>query len=155
MKKAILYTSKHGFTKECAEYLASKMENAEVREIQMEFDFAPYDHIIFGSFIYEGEIYKEAQKFLKKYKAKLLNRKLDIFCSGLDKKDYEHAIQTSLDPEIFYHASIVCPGGQIKLNNLSYFEKRTIKKRIGITSDVYEFYPERLDKIVQAANKGY
>jgi len=150
MKTIIIYDSLHGFTKTCAEYLKEKHPDADLYELQSkEYKLEEYEYIIFGTYIYVGEVSKEANAFLHKNKIQLLKKPLGMFCSGLDKEDYLNALQTSLLPEIFYHAKIVCPGGRVILDNLSFFEKRKIKKRISITKDTYEFYPEKLDELIK------
>jgi menaquinone-dependent protoporphyrinogen oxidase len=149
MKVLILFDTKYGFTEKCAKYLHNKIPGSRICELQENFNVSEFDAIMLGSYIYLGEISEHAANFLKKYKNILLKKNLGIFCSALDKSDYLNALQKSLDVEIFYHAKIVLPGGQVKFSKLNFFEKRKLKKRINITTDIEEFYPDRLDELLE------
>ena len=145
MKKVIIYDTLYGFTKSCSEFVYDNMYVVDMYEIDSDlYNINGYSEILLGTYVYKGAVSEKTQKFLKTNKSKLLDKKLKIFCSALDKSDFNNALQTSIDPDIFYHAKIVNSGGKITLNKLSFFERRLIKKRINITNDVDEFYPERL-----------
>lgn len=149
MKVLILFDTKHGFTEKCARYINDMLPDSSIFELGEEFDILEFDKILLGTYIYIGEISDNASDFLKQYKSKLLDRELGIFCSALDKNDYLNALQKSIDPEIFYHAKIVLPGGRVKLEELNFFEKRKLKKRINVTENRDEFYPNRLDELLE------
>lgn len=148
MKTLILYDTKYGFTEKCALYLHAKIQESDIQKLSDDIDIAGYDKILLGTYIYVGEINENACNFLIKHKNKLLSKKLGIFCAGLNKIDFSNAVQKSIDPEIFYHAKIVNPGGKVIIENLTFFEKRKIKKRINIIEDTEEFYPENLDELL-------
>ncbi len=148
MKVLILYDTKHGFTKKCARYLNDKLSESCIYELSEIFDILEFDKILLGSYIYMGEISRKAVDFLKTHRKILLKKELGIFCSALDKNDYLNALQKSLEPEIFYHAKIVLPGGSVKLEELNFFDKRKLKKRINVTENTEEFYPNILDELI-------
>lgn len=148
MKTCIIYDTKFGFTKECAQYLQTHITDSDLYTIDDNVPLQEYNKVLFGSFIFVGEVWKDSTQFLKKHKNQLLNKKLGLFISGLDKEDYLNALQTSLDPELFYHSKIIRPGGQIDLEQLSFFEKRKLKKRINITENTREFYPDKLQELI-------
>jgi len=149
MNVLILYDTKHGFTEKCARYLKGLLPGSSIFELGEVFNILEFDKVLLGSYIYMGRISENASDFLKKYKSKLLDKELGIFCSALDKNDYLNALQKSIDPEIFYHAKIVLPGGKVKLEELNFFEKRKLKKRNNVTENREEFYPNRLDELLE------
>ena len=150
MKKVIIYDTLYGFTKSCSEFVYDNMYVVDMYEIDSDlYNINGYSEVLIGTYVYKGAVSEKTQEFLKMNKTRLLDKKLKIFCSALDKSDFNHALQTSLDPDIFYHAEIANSGGKIQLSKLSFFEKRLIKKRINITEDVDEFYPERLLELIK------
>ncbi|MBU1020326.1 MAG: flavodoxin domain-containing protein [Firmicutes bacterium] len=148
MKTLILYDTKYGFTEKCARYLHEKLQGSTIHKLSDNVDITEYDKILLGTYIYVGEINENASNFLVKNKNKLLSKKFGIFCAGLNKNEFSNALQKSIDPEIFYHAKIVLAGGRVILENLTFFEKRKIKKRINVSEDIEEFYPKNLDELL-------
>ena len=137
MKTLILYDTKKGFTKGCAEKITRQVEDSYIIEINStEFTLEDYDTILIGAPIYRGKIEKSVIKFIREKKGKLLDKKIGIFCAGMNKEEFYLAVQNSLPPEIFYRAQIVHCGGKIDYTKLSIIQKLTIKRRLGINSSV-------------------
>ena len=149
MKTIVLYDTKYGFTEKCARYLYEKLEESDIRKLNDDYNINDYDRIFLGTYIDDGEVSAKTRDFLKQHKSKLLNKKLGIFCSALDKNDYLNALQKSLDPEIFYNSKIVLPGGKVNLEELSFLEKRRIRKRINVVENTEEFHPYKLDELLK------
>ena len=148
MKTLILYDTKYGFTEMCASYLYDKLPESNIHKLSDNIDITEYDKILLGTYIYVGEVNENTSDFLKRNKNKLLDKEFGIFCAGLNKNEFSNALQNSLDPEIFYHAKIVLSGGKVKLEDLTFFERRKIKKRINVRENIEEFYPENLDELL-------
>lgn len=134
MKTLILYETKTGYTKGCAEFLHKNIENSEMLNIHSNlYKIEDYDQILVGAPIYIGELeYDNARFFFTKEK-QLLKKRLGIFCAGMNKAEFNLAIQSSLPPNVFYHAEIVHCGGKIEYDTLSRKEKKIVRKRLGIT----------------------
>ena len=129
-------------------YLNSKASESSIYDLNEHFDILEFDKVLLGSYIYVGKMSRNASDFLKTHKNELLKKELGIFCSALDKSDYLNALQKSLDPEIFYHAKKVLPGGRANFEELSFFEKRKLRKRINVTENTEEFNPKKLDELL-------
>lgn len=149
MNVLILYDTKYGFTKKCAEYLHDKLPDSTIHKLSESYLLEDFDKVLLGTFIDDGKVSDTMSIFLKKNKHSLLDRELGIFCSALDKKDYLNALQESLEPEIFYHAKKILCGGKVTISELNYFERRKLRKRINIVEDTENFYPDNLDELLE------
>lgn len=150
MRTLILYESKMGYTKKCAEYLHKMIENSELFEIESrKFKLEDYDRIIIGAPIYIGEIEEITKDFIKRNQFALLDRKLGLFCAGMSKEEFHIAVQDSLPPNIFYHAEIVHCGGVIEYSKLTLRDKYTIWRRLKIRKSLIDENLEALDKFVE------
>lgn len=145
MKQIIIYDTDKGFTKKCALFLQENLQDSEVVAMEsFSGSFTEYDEVYIGTYIIKGVISKTTQKFLKQQYTALLDKKLKLFVSALDKSDYDHALQTSLHPEIFYRSKIVNCGGRIVFEDLTLLEKRAVKKFLDTKEDVEVFHEKRL-----------
>ena len=149
MKTLILYESKRGFTKKCAEHLHSKIEGSDLFDIERGgYVLKNYEKIIIGAPIYVGEIEEYTKKFIKRNKFTLLERKLGLFCAGMNKEEFHIAVQDSLPANIFYHAEIVHCGGVINYPKLNLREKYTIWRRLKIRKSLEDEHLESLDSLI-------
>jgi menaquinone-dependent protoporphyrinogen IX oxidase len=148
MKSVIIYDSVYGFTKEVANYIMDHVEDCEIFQMDQEVEVSNYDLLYIGTFIIEGKVSKNTRNFLKKYKKILRQKRLKIFCSALDKSDFNNAMQNSLDTEIFYHSSIVNAGGRVIWKDLSLKEKRKLKKRLDIHTDFERINKKEIDAFI-------
>ncbi len=150
MKTIILYESKFGYTKKCAEYLYTKIEDSELFDIEKAgFVLKNYEQVIIGAPIYIGEIEEYTKDFIKRNKLTLLDRKLKLFFTGMNKEEYHIAVQDSLPVDIFYEAKIVFPGGVIDYYKLSLRDKYTIWRRLKIRESVDDSHLENLDELLE------
>lgn len=150
MKTLILYESLMGYTKRCAEYLHSKLEDCDLFDIEKKgFRLKDYDRIIIGAPIYVGEIEEITKNFIQQHKFTLLDRKLGLFCSGVNKEEFHIAVQDSLPPDIFYHADIVHCGGVIDYPKLTLKEKYTIWRRLKIRKSLIDEQFDSLDSFAE------
>ncbi|HKK63222.1 MAG TPA: flavodoxin domain-containing protein [Bacteroidales bacterium] len=86
MKVLITYTSKYGSTAEIAEaiynHLVERGIETDFLEISEVIDVDVYSAFFIGSPIYNGSWTKQAQRFLKKNKELLSNKKVWLFSTG-------------------------------------------------------------------------
>ncbi len=145
----ILYETKKGYTKKCAEILHSKIKNSDIFSItEKGYRLKDYDKILIGVPLYVGEIEKITKEFISRNKPILLNKKLGIFVSGMAEKEFHIAVQDSLPPNIFYHAEIVDCGGVLNYSMLTLREKYTIWRRLKIRKSLSNEKIEALDILV-------
>lgn len=149
MNTLILYESKMGFTEKCAKHLNSKIIGSELYDIKSnDYLLEDYDRVIIGAPIYIGEIEEITKKFIDDNKFILLEKKLGLFCAGVNKEEFHIAVQDSLPAEIFYHADIVYCGGVIDYHRLSLKEKYTIWRRLKIRRSLIDEHLDGLDSLV-------
>ena len=117
MKTLIIYTSKTGFTRKYAEWLAERMsadllDLKEARKKKDEF-FEPYDAIVYGGWAMAGNLVK-SKWFLEKAPA-WKKKRLAMFCVGgspNDNPDVETSLQKMLtDEQRKYIKAFYCQGG--------------------------------------------
>jgi len=148
MKSIILYESKTGTTKKCAEIL--KETNPESKLIKLS-NFVDqvddYDTFVLLTPIYMGGINKKVKKFLLKNQEKLLTKKMIILICSMNAEEQENTIIRNFNEEIRNHASIVHVGGAYNFDKLNFLYKFIIKKMTGTTKDVDEIKYEVISKI--------
>lgn len=129
MKTVVIYKSKHGSTREYAEYIGKNIVGSKVFSIE-EFDMKTlnsYDNVILGSSVYAGNtFYKE---FLVNNWEILKEKKVFVFAVGI--LDKEHANSKSeyesLPEDIRSKIQYVKLPGRIVFSKLNLFEKLIIK----------------------------
>jgi len=84
MKTMILYGSKSGATRECAELLAARIANCSVCDLSKQApDIDDMDTVIVGSGVRMGRVYKIVRAFVDKNLDKLLSKRTAVYlCNG-------------------------------------------------------------------------
>ncbi|MGL4346008.1 MAG: flavodoxin domain-containing protein [Cellulosilyticaceae bacterium] len=131
MKTLIVYSSKYGATKQCAEQLAGKLKGdttlVNLSE-QSTIDPKPYDQIVMGSSIYAGCMRKEIKAFCTEYEAVLVQKKLYLFLSCFDEQGKTRYVEANLAEGIQKALrETVCCGGAFNLQKMNFFEKFVVK----------------------------
>ncbi|QMS84817.1 flavodoxin domain-containing protein [Candidatus Xianfuyuplasma coldseepsis] len=133
MKTIILYETRTGFTEECAQNMHKHIPGSVLKDIHEEdYSLEDFDTVLVGAPIYVGEIEHYTSRFFQRKKRKLMDKRLGIFCAGMNTAEFNLAVQTSLPPDIFYHAQIVHCGGKIDYKSLSLKDKFTVRRRLGL-----------------------
>jgi len=152
MKTLILYETKSGFTEECALHIQRHIPGSELIDIHTDnFDLADYDTVLIGAPIYDGRIEHYTSRYFTIHKLKLLNKRLGIFCAGMDTEDFNYAVQESMPPDIFYEAKIIHCGGRIDYKRLSLKDKFTVRRKLGIKSDKEVHNEQKLEQFIKWA----
>lgn len=129
MKTLIVYSSKYGTTKKCAELLAKNLE-ADLLDCDQELE-APtnYEQVILGSSVYMGQIRKSMKKYINRYIKIIKTKKIALFmCSG-NVEDF------SLFPYNLNQNPHVHLGYAYPLSEMKFMDKLIVKKIAGVTSD--------------------
>ena len=84
MKTIVLYASKSGAAKECAQLLAEKIPEAECHSVASRTpDLEGYDRIVLGSGVRMGKIYKAMKKYMEKNLDALMAKEVVLYlCNG-------------------------------------------------------------------------
>ncbi|MBN2504855.1 MAG: flavodoxin domain-containing protein [Bacilli bacterium] len=136
MKTLLLYASKTGSTRHCAELIGDNMENIDfdvlsVKEIR-KVDLSNYEQLIIGSSLYMGRINKKLKKYLQAKKEELLEKKLHFFVCGLAQgQEGVELFQKEIPTELFANAVQVRQlGSEIHLDKLNFLYRAIMKKII-------------------------
>ncbi|WMJ22077.1 flavodoxin domain-containing protein [Paludicola sp. MB14-C6] len=130
MKSIILYASKYGSTKTCAEALAKKL-HGDVELIQIANDTIPnlnsYDHIILGSPIKMGTIDPKIRAFCKEHEEALFQHNVAMFICSAIESQIDVALKASIPQKLYDHIHpIQYVGGIMDAKHAKFFDKMII-----------------------------
>lgn len=141
MKALIVFATKHGGTRVCAEKLLSALPGSgELFELKGTADVAPdaFDMVVLGTSVYMGRPRKAMRAYCKKHQDVLLKKKLGLFlCCMQDlEKPVEEELSIAFPAELLAHASVKGPlGGIINYEKLGRVEKFIMNK---VAGDLYK-----------------
>lgn len=120
MKAIILYASKSGAAKECAERLSVQLNcpYTDLAQQKTKTDIREYETIIIGTGVRMGKIYKPAKVFIRQNLDILLTKKSAIFLCNAYPDTFQKAVAKNLPGELIQHAvSIKSFGGKQPYRN--------------------------------------
>lgn len=130
MKAAILYATRTGTAKKCAEYLCKALGTADLFDLKTDrCDLSKYDTVIIGGGVRIGRVPKPAAKFLAQNKEALLQKKLGLFlCAGFtDEENGKKQLEQNFPTELLRHAcAVACFGGEICMDRLKGLDKMMV-----------------------------
>ena len=141
MKTLILYASRFGTAKECAERIAQKLGNkADVKSAAqaVSLSLEHYDRVIIGGSVYAGTMDRGYKQYLDQKTGELLQKKIGLFLCGtaVSEKMVQESIAANFPPKLL-KASLVTShfGGRIaftKMKGISkFFLGIALKKQLG------------------------
>lgn len=155
MKTLIVYGSKTGTAKQCAEALAGRLNGADLCDItEKQPDPAEYDVIVLGGGVRMGLIHNDIRQYAEKHKAVLAGKKLGVFVTcGYDDLA-EKIIGNNLPAEVLAAAKVKMSfGGEMDLSKQKGFMDKMVCrtmlkefKKNGI--ELPRLYPKRYSKFV-------
>jgi len=101
MRTLILFASKSGATRECAELLAARIANSTVFDLsKKEPDLHDADTVIIGSGIRMGRMYKAVRVFIERNLEKLLTMRTAVyFCNG-EPDAFDRAVEKNIPAQL-------------------------------------------------------
>ena len=156
MKTAIVYATKYGCTKKCAEILKTYL-HGEVNILSVKADkinLSQYDTVFIGGSVYMGKIQKEITHFCKRNLKQLLHKKIGLFACCYTPKDTVGFFETLYPIELINHASYVTSVGGI-MNFLYRKLFQSLKKIDGFNEGFTEpvINEGEIKKLAEAVNK--
>ena len=130
LKIAIVYTTKGGSTRECAELVKRELSGHEVNVLRMqdEPDLAPYDTVIVGFPIRMAKPCREARRYMKNNAAVLAQKKTAYYmcCGFIDcAEEYaEKALPKTLRETAM---TVTCLGGSLDPARFKGLDKMIVK----------------------------
>ncbi len=131
MKTLIVYGSKHGCTRKCAEQLSQNFPAADVIDVAKTptITLDTYATVLIGSSVYVGQINKRIREFCQANLPALRQKRLGLFvCCGQSEKAMEQ-LEAGFPPELVQVASAKGYFGY-DFTHLSFVEK-AIAKAVG------------------------
>ena len=108
MKTLLLYATKSGAARECAELLAKELTDCTVCDLRHAIPNPElFDTIIVGSGIRFGKIYKPAAKFIQQYKNVLLTKSVSFYFCNCETETFQNAVEKNIPKELLMHADCI------------------------------------------------
>lgn len=161
MKIAIVYATKYGCTKKCAEILKSylhgevSIHSAKADKINL----SRYDAVFIGGSVYMGKIQKEITHFCKRNLKQLLHKRIGLFACCYTPKDTEGFFETLYPIELINHAFYVTSvGGEMNYEKMNFLYRKmfqSLKKIDGFNEGFTEpvINEGEIKKLAEAVNK--
>ncbi len=133
MNTLIIYTSKYGCTKMCAEGIAERLNgNVHLQDLNKSksIDFSPYDTVIIGGSIYAGRISKSIRELCEKNITVLEEKRLGLFICCMRQGEEAIAQLKEAFPHQLLEKAVAKDylGGEFRFNRMNFLEKFIIKK---------------------------
>jgi menaquinone-dependent protoporphyrinogen oxidase len=94
----VAYASKHGTTREVAEFVAQTLEMSgvavEVEEAARVSSIAHYDAVVVGGGLYMGRWHKDARRLLERHRQALADVRLAVFGMGPDELEESKVVES-------------------------------------------------------------
>lgn len=153
MKTLILYTSKHGATREIAERIAKQIGAATL--FNLNDGKAPpldeYDAVLIGSPVYAGQVRSEIKTFAAQHADILKTKTLGLFLSGINQEGMPNYLDANFPKEIVTHAKATAMlGGVFDPAKAGFFEKlimRAVAKKSTYTNTLSD---EEIKRFMEA-----
>ncbi len=168
MKIAIIYGTKHGTSKKCAEILSEKIgSTVELFDAgtTKEINFEDYEIIIIGGSIHMGQMNKGIREFCAKNMNSLRKKRLGLFICGMTPGDKIDEVLNSAFPKELLDSAVAKEwfGGEFKFKEMNFFERFIIKKvsksqtgeNIDTAQDVSDIKEDNIGKLVKKVMKIY
>lgn len=154
MKTLIVYASKTGTAKQCAESLAGRLPNATLCDVTQEkLDPTGYDVVVLGGSVRMGMIHNDLRQYAEGCKDILVNKRLGIFitCGYDDLAD--KIISNNMPEELLAVAKVKMSfGGEMDLDKQRGFDrivcKMSLKEFQKNGMELPRLYPKRYSKFV-------
>lgn len=150
MKTLIVYSSKYGATKKCAEKIGKAL-GKDVLVINLKREKVPtlnsYDKVIIGSSVYAGMLRKEVKAFCKANESILKTKKLAVFLSCFDTAGVARYIKENLPLALVEEIKVTgCCGGVMDFKKMNFFERFMVRQISKMQKGEGGMLPDLTDK---------
>lgn len=157
MNTLIVYATKYGCAKKCAEIMSKelngKVETIDLKKVK-DIDLSQYQNIIIGGSIYMGRIQKEVTGFCSNNLEKLKEKHIGLYICGMQEGEAAITeISQNFSPELLNIAVVKESfGGEFVLDKMNFMEKLIVKKVAKVTSNTSNLNEDVLHKFTQKMN---
>lgn len=156
MKTLIIYASKTGTTKKCADILAKELGDCTITDIHKvkKISLDEYDAVVFGSYIHAGKLDKKLKNYALTHLTDVRAKKVGFFVTGSGYNSALGAYKSNLSAEFISKCrSCVYGGGEYNLDNAKGITKILLKILIRAAAEkgvsLPEIIPENLLSLAQ------
>ena len=134
MNTLIIYMSKHGCTEKATDLIKQNLNPHQIEIINLRkeklTDLDKYDNVIIGSSIHAGQNQKKIKNFCLNQMEILLNKKLGLFISCMEKGETAQTQLENAYPKDLMDHAIICDffGGEFNFEKMNFIEKAIVKK---------------------------
>jgi menaquinone-dependent protoporphyrinogen oxidase len=155
MNTLILFASNHGTTAKVAEKIALALPNEKTTVINIKqvkkLDLNTYQQVILGSSIHAGRNQRIMQQFCKRHITELLQKRVGLFLSCLNPKEFEQSMQNAYPELLRKHAfAYELTGGEYLIENMNFIERILVKKMVGVTESKSLLNDEGIERLINA-----
>lgn len=157
MKTLIVYATKYGSTKKCAELVKTFLDG-DTRIAQIKNDaiaLSEYNSVIVGGPVYMGKMHSDISAFCKRYKNQLLSKRLALFACCYTPSEDAQYLKKLFPKELLGHSLCTTTvGGIMDYKKMNFFYRKMFQSLKKIDDFNKEFTePEiRIDDIRKIAN---
>lgn len=157
MSTLIVYSSKYGCTKTCANLLQEELKD-KVDIINLKTSkyvtISQYDKVIIGGSIYIGKIQKEVTEFCSKNLEKLKEKQIGLFICGMQEGEILITEINQNFPKELINIAVAkeCFGGEFNFSKMNFLEKFIIKKISKVSSNKSNILTENINNFAQTMN---
>lgn len=118
MSILVLYATKTGATKECAELLSQKI-NCTICSIEQSIpNLENYDTVILGTGVRMGKLYKPIKNYMKQHLDILVKKRIAVFICNAYPDTFQKVIEKNLPIELVKQAVCIKSfGGKVPFSN--------------------------------------
>ena len=152
MRTIIIYATKHGATKKIGEYIANRINNAVLHDIDSAatISVSDYDCVVLGSPLTAGMIRREIKNFAVNHTAELKSKRLGLFVSGLQKDGEAEYLKQNFPQELLDHAAAKAfLGGIFDPEGCGFVARKLIKAVAKIDAYTSTIDEEKINLFVQ------
>lgn len=155
MGTVILYTSKHGATREIVNELSNKLKTDLVKIDLKETprpDLSDYETIIIGGPVYAGNISGKLKKLCSENISLLKSKRIGLFLTGMTPSEQlpENIFEKMFGKDLSDTAKVKLHfGGIFNFEKMNFFEKIIVKKVSGIKHTTKSINSENISKFVE------
>lgn len=154
MKTLILYKTKYGTAKLCADLIKEKLiSEVDVVELtkRTKIDLDNYDNVIIGGSIYIGMISKHLRKFIIDNLEVLLTKKLALYvCAMREGMELDIEIKNNFPEELISKVNnVYCLGGAFDFEKMNILERFIVKKVANVFESKSFINEDEIDNLVK------
>lgn len=153
MNTVIIYSSKYGCTKDCANILKNKLSDSvtivDINDNNTKIELSKFDTIIIGSSIYVGSISKKI-RVLCNDNIELLNKKrVGIFlCCGFSEQADKY-LKSNFPSSLLENANAIgIFGSEARLEKMKFLDKLVMKSVAKGNYDNFKISQDKIDDFV-------